>query len=144
MIISDNASQFKLGHMVVDKIWNNSINNVQVETYVANEGVTWKFIVEYSPWRGGFYERLVGLTKRSLKKLLGKRMVNAPQLRTLLIEVESVINTRPLTYVDDDVNSRKSITPAHFNGSNVKTGVPDICVTYEPTESSSKSHRVRM
>ena len=137
MIISDNANQFKLGNIVVDKVWNNIINDASVQTYIANEGVTWKCIVEYSPWRGGFYERLVGLTKKSLKKSLGKKMVNGPYLQTFLMETEAIINSRPLTYLDDDVNSRRAITPAHFITFNIKTGVPDIFPNYEPRELSS-------
>ena len=62
MIICDNANQFKLGNIVIDKIWNKVTSDNDVQTYIANEGIKWKFIVEYSPWKGGFYERVIGLT----------------------------------------------------------------------------------
>ena len=53
---------------------------------------------------GGFYERLVGLTKRALKKIIGKKCLTDRQLATILTEVEAVINSRPLVYVDGDIN----------------------------------------
>ena len=35
-------------------------------------GVSWKFIHKRAPWCGGFWERLVGLTKQALKEVLGR------------------------------------------------------------------------
>ena len=40
-----------------------------------------------------------------LKKVLGRATLNFEQLRTLMVEIESVINARPITYVYDDTNS---------------------------------------
>ena len=138
-IISDNANQFKLGNIVIDKVWNEVVNDPDVQSYISNEGIYWKCIIEYSPWRGGFYERLVGLTKRSLKKSLGKRMVSGQYMQTLLVETAAIINSRPLTYLDDDINSRRALTPAHFINFNVNTGMPDVSADYyEPHEVSSK------
>ena len=38
-----------------------------VDDYLSTQGIHQKFIVELAPWMGGFYEHLVGLTKRALK-----------------------------------------------------------------------------
>ena len=35
----------------------------EVTTYIANEGIQWKHIVEFAPWMGGFYKQMVGLVK---------------------------------------------------------------------------------
>ena len=90
MIISDNASQIKLGNAVIEQIWNKATKNIAVQSFVANEGIKWKYIVEFSPWSGGFYERLVGMTKRVLRKSLGKSVINNTELRTLLTEIEAM------------------------------------------------------
>jgi len=50
-------------------------------------------------WKGGFYERLVGLVKRCLRKRISCMRLTLDQFIVLLSEVEAVINTRPLTYV---------------------------------------------
>ena len=63
---------------------------------------------------GGFYERLVGLVKKALRKTLGRNLLTLIQLQTLLKEVESVVNSRPLVYVGADINSNVTLTPAHF------------------------------
>ena len=43
--------------------------------------------------------------KVPLKKVLGRATLNFEQLRTLMVEIESVINVSPITYVYDDTNS---------------------------------------
>ena len=71
-IISDNASQFKLASDVINKFWRNILSENDVLSYATNENIKWKYIVELAPWMGGFYERLIGLVKRSLRKAIGK------------------------------------------------------------------------
>ncbi|XP_066916217.1 uncharacterized protein [Clytia hemisphaerica] len=66
-----------------------------------------------SPWWGGFYERLVRSVKSSLKKILGLSFLTYEELETVLIEIESSINTRPLTYVNED-DTETIITPNHL------------------------------
>jgi hypothetical protein len=58
--------------------------------------------VEKSPWWGGFYERMVRSVKRCLKKVLRNARLTYEELLTLLIRVEGVLNSRPLTYVYPD------------------------------------------
>ena len=56
----------------------------------------------------------MGLTKRALRKTLGSQCLTEKQLITVLTEAEAVINSRPLVYVDDDINSSIIVTPADF------------------------------
>ena len=62
-MINDNTSQLKLGGLALAKLWRGIIVDPDVQTYIANRGITWKNMVEYAPWKGGFYERLVGIVK---------------------------------------------------------------------------------
>ena len=125
-IISDNATQFKLSKSTIDLAWERMIKDENVQSYVAEQGIKWKFIIELSPWIGGFYERLVGSSKMALKKSVGKKYLSILQLQTLLTEVEAVINTRPLVYVGEELNNGVAITPSHFLSTNWKTGTPII------------------
>ena len=75
---------------------------------------------------GGFYERLVGLVKRSLRKSVGRNLLTDTQLETLIKEIEAVVNSRPLVYVGDDIDSSLVLTPGHFLTLNPKTGVPEL------------------
>ena len=66
-----------------------------------NVSCEWKFNPPASPWHGGFYERLVGLIKAPLKKVLGSALLSWDELVTILTEVQRIVNDRPLTYVGD-------------------------------------------
>ncbi|XP_063411653.1 uncharacterized protein LOC134694568 [Mytilus trossulus] len=124
-IMSDNGSQFKLASNTLKEAWNGVTVNSDVQTYMANEGIQWQFIVELAPWMGGFYERLIGIVKRCLRKTIGKLCLSNEQFRTLLAESEAVVNSRPLVYIGDDINSNIILTPAHFLTLNPKTVFPD-------------------
>eukprot|EP00117_Sycon_ciliatum_P044560 scpid87342/ scgid32128/ len=91
-IRSDNATTFKAA---ADKVL-----------------VMWVFNPPAAPWFGGFYERLVGCVKSPLKKVLGKTMLKPDELRTVLAEIEAVVNARPLTKVSTDVSDESALTPA--------------------------------
>ena len=52
-----------------------------------------------SPMVGGFWERLVKSIKRPLKKVIGRTSLTYDQLQTLIVEIEGLLNARPLTYI---------------------------------------------
>ena len=84
-----------------------------LEMYGA-DGPEWHCIVPRAPWWGGFYERMVGVVKSSLKKTLGRGNYRRVELETVLHEVEGCVNSRPLTFVGDEIESSRPLTPAHF------------------------------
>ena len=112
VIVSDNAAQFKTGKSVLDLAWIHLTTDDGVISYASRNNVEWKFIVPQSPWMGGSYERIVGVVKRSLRKAVGKRLYTFNQLSTILNEVEAIVNSRPIVYVDDDIDD--VLTPSHF------------------------------
>ena len=81
-------------------------NFVSVETqeFVSRLGIDWKFNLPLSPWQGRFFERLVRSTKILLRKELGNLKLNYEQLQTVLLETETILNNRPLTYYYADEN----------------------------------------
>ena len=105
-IINDNFKTFK---------------STEVKNFMTNANVYQRFILPASPWWGGFYERLVRSVKTSLKKILKKALVTFEELQTILCEIESVINSRPLCYTSDE-NLNATITPNHIMfGRNLNT-----------------------
>ncbi|UYV83366.1 hypothetical protein LAZ67_23000797 [Cordylochernes scorpioides] len=84
------------------------------ELYRVNFGVKWKLNPPAAPWWGGWIERIVGLTKKLLRRLLGKRVVNYEEMVTILENCERVINARPLTYIAEDNDDLVPLTPEMF------------------------------
>ena len=69
--------------------------------------------IEVSPWWGGFWEPMVQVVKRSLQKILSKSKLTYEELLTVICEIESVVNSRPLCCVYND-NIEEVITPSHI------------------------------
>ena len=140
-ITSDNALQFKTSSKVLNLVWKHVIQSEEVQTYASNVGVKWNFIVELAPWMGGFYERLVGLVKRALRKTINRKLLSFIQLQTVLKEVEAVVNSRPLVYVSGDIDSTITLSPKHFLTLNPNTGIPELeddYLDYSPYESTAE------
>jgi hypothetical protein len=79
-----------------------------------NNVLQWKTIPERSAWWGGWWERLIRTVKLSLKITLRHLRLDARELETILFEIESVVNTRPLTHVSSDVDDLAPLCPADF------------------------------
>ena len=56
---------------------------------------------------------LVQSVKRCLKKVLGKSRLLSEEITTLIVEIENVLNCRPLTYVYTD-ELKEALTPSHL------------------------------
>ncbi len=120
--ISDNAKTFKGAARELQRI----IRSQEVLRYLAGNHTTWKFIVDRAPWWGGFWERMVKTVKLSLKKAIGRSTVTYDELATILTEVESIINARPITYVYDDQESVSyALSPSHLIYGRMITAMPN-------------------
>jgi hypothetical protein len=91
-LISDNAKTFTSASREVK-----NIRSIEVQHHLTNQGVNWQFIVERAPWWGGFWERMVRTVKGVLKKVIGHSSLNYDELYTILTDVESIVNDRPIT-----------------------------------------------
>jgi hypothetical protein len=73
-----------------------------------------KFITPRAAWHGGMWERLIGIMKSCMKKVIGKSLLSLEELITLTTQVEAKMNDRPLTYLSDDRNDLQPLTPSHL------------------------------
>ena len=91
-----------------------------------------------------FYERLVGLVKRSLRKAIGRICLTNEHFLTLLMEAEAVVNSRPLVYFGKWHKLLSSINTLTFLSLNPKMGRPahensdKLDNDYNPNETSAE------
>ena len=99
----------------------------EVQQHFTSKQVNWKFIIEKAPWwGGGFWEWLVQSTNRYLKKTVGHTSMTFEELRIVVVEIESTLNNRPLSYVYDDVEGiSHCLTPADLIYGHRNSAVPN-------------------
>ena len=82
MILSDNGTHFK-----------NDEVKLSQELFKLN--IKWQYVIEASPWWGGFRERLVQTVKRKiLRKTLGRATVNYEDLLTIITKINGMIKIK--------------------------------------------------
>ncbi|XP_065084488.1 uncharacterized protein LOC135706762 [Ochlerotatus camptorhynchus] len=80
----------------------------------TNAETQWKLNPPYAPHMGGIWERLVRSVKTGLAHMELPRNPDEETFITALAEVESIVNSRPLTYLPIDSEECAALTPNHF------------------------------
>lgn len=83
--------------------------------------IKWKFSPPHGPHFGGAWERLIGMAKKALIATLRGNSCTDEVLATILAEVETLLNGRPLCYIGDDYSHPEPLT--HFM---LLTGRPNV------------------
>ena len=81
---------------------------------MLNMGVEWKFNTAAASHHGGAWERQIRSIRKILEALIGSQSLRDETLRTFLCEVESILNSRPLTPVSPDPRDPQPLTPNHL------------------------------
>ena len=84
VVLSDNAPIFVQTSVNLRRI---SLNE-KITTCFSTLNIRCKFITVNALYFGGAWERLIGSTKLTLRKVLGNSVVNFHEMSTLLCEIE--------------------------------------------------------
>ncbi|UYV72361.1 hypothetical protein LAZ67_9002779, partial [Cordylochernes scorpioides] len=121
IVYSDNGTNFKGMANALKKI---DFSRLKCDPTLKN--ITWKFIPPGAPWWGGWWERLIGMMKQLLFRILGQTSLGYEELSTVMCDVESLMNTRPLTYLTEESEDLAPLTPSLFLHEVREVGVPDL------------------
>ncbi|XP_076658275.1 uncharacterized protein LOC143362201 [Halictus rubicundus] len=121
VIYSDNGTNFVGANSAFEKLnWDIIAKNSSAKR------IQWLFNPPTAAWWGGWWERLIGMVKVILRKVLRKSCLTYDQMYTVLVNCERTINSRPLTYVSDSPDDPKPLTPAMFLNEVRESECPDI------------------
>ncbi|KAJ8723413.1 hypothetical protein PYW08_003325 [Mythimna loreyi] len=91
----------------------NGTNFVGAARELANNGTEWHFIPPHAPNFGGLWEAGIKSTKHHLKRVIGNSTLTYEEMATVLTQIEACLNSRPLSYVEDQ-DKMTILTPGHF------------------------------
>ncbi|XP_017461838.1 PREDICTED: uncharacterized protein LOC108355172 [Rhagoletis zephyria] len=86
----------------------------EILQFAADEGFTFAFIPPRAPHFGGLWEAAVKSAKHLLVRAVGNALLTAEEIVTLLVEIEAVLNSRPLAPLSSNPNDGEALTPAHL------------------------------
>ena len=109
IIYSDNGGAF----VAANKWLRNLRREEKLMGLLEDHEISWRFNLSRAPWWGGQFERLVAVIKGAFYKTVGGGTLTWTELAEVILDVETQINRRPLTYVEDDVQL-PLLTPQTF------------------------------
>ena len=138
-IWSDNATNFKGADAELRRLMNEANMNWQnVGTSLAADGISWRFIPPSAPHFGGLWEAGVKSMKAHLRRVAGPKRLTYEEFATLLVEIEAVLNSRPLGPLTGSLDDLDALTPAHFLLGRSAASIPR---PYHPeTDLSHRAH----
>ena len=105
--------------------------NPNLTNYLGNSQIVWHFNLSRAAWWGGFFERLIGIMKRTLNRTIGKSLLKFKELEDVLVDIEISMNNRPLTYQGEEFDSQPLTPNMLIFGGNIKTPEIDLDVENE-------------
>ncbi|GFV23704.1 uncharacterized protein TNCV_958981 [Trichonephila clavipes] len=81
--------------------------------YFVSENIDWKFIPPTSLLFGGLWETGVKSVKHHLKREIGNHLT-FEEFESIMIQVEGILNSRPLTLLSSDADNFDVLTPCDF------------------------------
>ncbi len=117
-LFSDNGSNFKGAHNTLQDLYRflaSDTSHKSTRNYLLENRTSWTFSPEHALHFGGLWEAAVESAKLHLKKVIGQQTLNFEEFSTLLCQVESCLNSRPLvplsSHPEDGI---AALTPGHF------------------------------
>lgn len=116
-IYSDNATNFVGASNKLSELSNSIFSENGKECIVSTcspKGIQFHFIPPRAPHFGGLWEAAVKSAKHHLIRSTGTASLTYEELETVIVEIEAILNSRPLTPITNDPTDLSVLTPGHL------------------------------
>ena len=124
----------------------------KLQEHLSHQQISFNFNPPGAPHFGGVCEREIRSVKNALRVILGNQTTSDAVLHTVLIEVEGIMNSKPLGYLSSNASDPHPVTPNLLLMGRRDASLPQaifanrsfvtICLTYNPEESGRGKFRI--
>ncbi|CAG9105467.1 unnamed protein product [Plutella xylostella] len=125
---TDNATNFKGSKSELHelyKMFKNDDSYSQIIDFCTSNEIEFKFTVPLASHMGGIYEAGIKSVKSLLKRHLYSTKLTYELLYTVIVQIEGIVNSRPLCPLTDLPNDVTCLTPSHFIIGKAMTDLPE-------------------
>jgi hypothetical protein len=112
-IFSDNGTNF-VGANNELKSCVSELDQNHINDSLLSRGIQWHFQPPSASHRGGVWERIIRSCRRLLNVLCNEQVLTDETLSTFMVEVERILNNRPIVSVSSDSRDIETLTPNHL------------------------------
>ncbi|XP_070151009.1 uncharacterized protein [Polyergus mexicanus] len=132
-LFSDCGTNFQGADTSLKRLFNaGSKEFSELAQLLTHDGTTWVFNPPAVPHFGGKWEAAVKSVKHHLRRTIGDTALTYEELTTLLVQIEAVLNSRPLCPLSDDPEDLAALTFGHFIIGAVPTTIPEPSLSAVP------------
>jgi transposase InsO family protein len=116
-ILSDNGTNFVGADRELNELralFQSDEHNEKIQSFLTDRKIQWRFNPPNSPHFGGLWEAAVKSFKRHLIRVVGTEVLIYEHFNTLVIEIEAILNSRPITPISSDPNDPPVLARGHF------------------------------
>ncbi|XP_026467639.1 uncharacterized protein LOC113371215 [Ctenocephalides felis] len=88
--------------------------SASLNSELHKHNINWSFNPPAAPHFGGLWESNIKSIKAHLYRVIGEQILTYEELNTVLIQIEALLNSRPLCWMSSDPSDPQPLTPAHF------------------------------
>ncbi|KAJ8351046.1 hypothetical protein AAFF_G00158560 [Aldrovandia affinis] len=135
-LLSDQGTNFRGGNRELQEAFRDMHPSLQAE--LAEHQIKFCFNPPSAPHFGGSWEREIRSIKTALTATMGSQVVSGEVLTTTLIEIEGILNSKPIGYVSSDVADPDPVTPNLLLMGRLDPSLPQA--VYHDSELLSRRH----
>ena len=133
----DGAPQFQSADKEIRELMQKIVQDEVFQNTLVRKNIKFEVNIPFAQHRLGGVERINNTMKKALRKQLGKSKLTETEMLTVLVEIESMMNQKPLTFVYNHANEPEVITPAHLMIGSPLQSLPAIYDAREKLPSTS-------
>ncbi|XP_058446157.1 uncharacterized protein LOC131427192 [Malaya genurostris] len=140
---SDNGTNFVGADRMLRENLQNLNFNTEIDHHLSRCEVKWRFITSSASHMGGMWEAAVKSMKKHFRTVVGTQVLTFEDLTTLLVEIETCLNSRPLCALSNSADSCEALTPGHFVIGQPLNLIPEPNTSHVPENRLDRYQRLR-